>query len=460
MPTAQYPKVVVIGAGSLFFGRQAIWQMTQSPHLSGGTLGLVDTDPDRLQKLSALARKVAAESQVSLRVEASTERREVLPHADFVVLSFADRNVHFRGIDCQVSAKYGIRMCSGDTIGPGGIFRAMREFPEILACARDIESLCPDAWVINYINPTAVHGIGLRRYAPQIRSFALCDSLHMPHVKRGCALLARIIDDADDYTEDVAAQFDLRIAGVNHFTWVLKAAYKGTDVVPAIAESVRQRAAAETDGDDLGAKALFNASIAYALYEVFGYIPACIAHTKEYVRYWQGRGVLPEAIPPLSIWETEPRYQHTEAMWSEIDGYLSGETPIAGFLERHGPDHATDIIESMVGGLGKVFYVNTFNEGAVVNMSDDAFLELLCEVDMDGPRPLPVGEMPRGLRGLQEQVLDTHELTAQAIVACDRALLRRALLTDPLSSSIADGDAIIRELLEAERDAISAGWFI
>lgn len=459
MSQVQHPKVVVIGAGSLFFGRQAIWQMAHSSHLNSGTLGLVDTHPERLQKLASLAEMVAAESQVSLRVEASTDRREVLQDADFVVLSFADRNVHFRGVDCQVSAKYGIRMCSGDTIGPGGIFRAMREFPEILACARDIESLCPHAWLINYINPTAVHGIGLQRYAPRIKSFALCDSLHMPHVKRGYALRAGIIGKPDAYTDDVAAQFDLRIAGVNHFTWILKAAHEGTDLMPAIAESIRQQAVTETDGGGLGAKARFNASIGCALYEIFGYVPACVAHTKEYVRYWQGRGVLPEALPPLSIWEAEPRYRRTEGMWKEIDAYLSGGMPISGFLEHLGPDHATDIIESIVGGLGKTFYVNTRNEGAVTNMSDDAFLELLCEVDMDGPRPLPVGAMPRGLRGLQEQVLDTHELTAQAIVECDRALLRRAVLTDPLSSSIADGDAILRELLEAERDAVPNCWF-
>ena len=88
----------------------------------------------------------------------------MLPGADFVVLSFAVDTVKYRGLDCEISAKYGVRMCSGDSIGPGGIFRAMREFPEILACARDVQALCPDAWVINYINPSAIHGIGLRRY--------------------------------------------------------------------------------------------------------------------------------------------------------------------------------------------------------------------------------------------------------------------------------------------------------
>ena len=459
MHESRHPKVVVIGAGSLFFGRQSIWQMVHSPHLNQGTLALVDTDGERLAKMARLAEMVIADTGAPLTLQASTERKDVLSGADFVVLSFADRSVHFRGIDCQVSAKYGIRMCSGDTIGPGGIFRAMREFPVILACARDIEAMCPDAWVINYINPTAVHGIGLRRYAPRLKSFALCDSLHMPRVKRRYAVRAGIVPGEADYTDEVSQAFDLRIAGVNHFTWMLKAEYEGRDVMPQIAESIRQDGLAETGGGKQGAKSKFNNSIGNALYGAFGYVPVCVAHTKEYVRFWQGMGKTPDLIPPLSIWETEPRYRRHDGMWQQVDDFISGKIPISDYTTTFGPDHATDVIETMVAKLDKPFYVNTFNDGAVSNMNDDAFLELLCDVDVDGPHPRPVGEMPRGLRGMQELVLDTHELTAEAVATCDLGLLRRAMLNDPLVSSIADADAIIRELLDAERDALPACWF-
>src|SRR5690606_26893263 len=219
---------------------------------------------------------VIAANNVPLKVEASNDWQDVLPGADFVVLSFADRTVRFRGIDSEISEKYGIRMCSGDTIGTGGIFRAMRELPVIMACARDIEQLCPDAWVINYINPSAVNGIALMRYAPQLKSFALCDSLHMPHVKRFAAKRAGI----PEWNADVDARFDMRIAGVNHFTWMLKAEYDGQDVLPRIAEAIRQEAAREDTGGDRGAKALHNNRIAYQLYEIFGKIPVCVAHTK------------------------------------------------------------------------------------------------------------------------------------------------------------------------------------
>ena len=452
------PKVTIIGAGSLFFGRQAIWQMVHSPHLNNGTLALVDTDPKRLARLEKLARMVVEANGVKLRVEASLERRDVLASSDFVVLSFAKDTVRYRGLDTQISAKYGIGFSSRHTIGPGGVSTALRELPVILDCARDIQELCPDAWVINYINPSTVNGMALRRYAPELKSFALCDSLHMPHVKRLYAERAGIVGIDEPLDRERDARFDLRIAGVNHFTWVLSATYDGRDVLPDIAEAIRRKAATETDGGDTGAKAIHNDAIGYELYRLFGKVPACVAHTKEYLRFWQGHGVVPDAIPELSLWETEARYERHREMWDGIDRYISGEWPITRYMTDFGPDHATDIIENMVGGLGKPFYVNTTNGTAVPNLPADAFLELLCDIDMDGPRPRPVGDMPRGLRALQDIVLDTHELTAEAVVTGDKDLLRRALLVDPLTNSIADTEALIEELLEAEREAVPQHW--
>lgn len=458
--STQHPKVVVIGSGSLFFGRQAIWQMVQSPHLNKGTLVLVDNNLERMEKMGKLAQMVVAETGVSLEIEVASDWKDVLPGADFVVLSFAEDTVRYRGIDCEISEKYRIRMCSGDTIGPGGIFRAMRELPVIMECARDIAQMCPDAWVINYINPTSINGMALARYAPEVRSFALCDSLHMPHIKRRYAVRAGIISDESAYDEQIDAAFDMQIAGVNHFTFMLRSAYKGRDVMPQIAESRRVAIATEDTGGDKGAKALHNNAIAYELYGVFGAVPVCVAHTKEYVRYYQGLGVLSSDIPPLSIWETDLRYARHEAMWQQVDDFLTGTIPMSTYMDTFGPDHATDIIENMVGGLGKPFYINTYNNGAVSNMADDAFLELLCDVDMNGPVPRKLDvEMPRGLRGMQELVLDTHELTAEAIVKGDYTLLRRALMTDPLTNSITDADSILKELLAAERDILPDHWY-
>jgi alpha-galactosidase/6-phospho-beta-glucosidase family protein len=455
----QHPKIVLIGAGSLFFGRQCVWQMVKSPHLHGGTLALVDKNPVHLAKIRTLAEKAVKHAGVKLQIETSVNAEDVLPGADFVVLSFADRSVRFRGLDCQISLKYGIRMCSGDTIGPGGIFRTLREFPNLLAYCRAIERICPEAWVINYINPTAANGLGLRVFAPRLKSFALCDGLHMPHVKRRYAERAGLLPAGAPWTPELDAAFTFLIAGPNHFTWLLRAEHDGRDVSPAIAGVLRSEAAKETDGGDAGAKARFNASISYSLYEAFGRVPTCTGHTKEYVRFWQGLNRAPDPIPPLSIWETNDRYERHAEMWRQVDAFNYGVKPMDDFFKEVGPDHATDIIEAMWGGLRKPFFINTANRGAVTNMPDDAFLEMLCDVDMNGPKPRPIGAAPVGLRGLWQQVLDTHELTVNAAVTGDRDLLLRAFVCDPLVSTLPDARAIIGELLAAERDALPAYWF-
>jgi alpha-galactosidase len=329
----------------------------------------------------------------------------------------------------------------------------------ILEIARTVEREQPQAWVINYINPTAVMGAALRRFLPRVKSFALCDGLHMPHIKRHYAIRAGIIRKDTEYGPQTAEDFDLRIAGPNHFTWAIRAAYRGQDVMPTIAESLQSQAAREADGGDVGAKAIYNGAAGFSLYQIFGHVPTCVAHTKEYVRFWQGRGVNPEPIPPLKLWETDERQKRHDRMWEQVDGFLGGRLPIASYMDTFGPDHATDIIENMVGRLGKPFYVNTYSQDAVPNMDPCSFLELLCDFEPSGPRPRPVGPIPRGLRAMMEQVLDTHELTAEAIVNADRTLLRRAMLTDPLLSSIADADAILKDLIATEREVLPA-WLV
>ena len=174
-------KVVVIGAGSYFFGKPVIYKMATSPILAGGTLALVDTDEKVLDTMMHLARRVFAQTKCGVKLIGSTDRRKVMKDADFLVLSFSDRNAYFRGLDTEIAAQHGIRMCSSDTIGPGGIFRALREVPHALAMARDAARLAPDAWVINFVNPTAVLGIALKRYAPGVKTFALCDGHHEPY---------------------------------------------------------------------------------------------------------------------------------------------------------------------------------------------------------------------------------------------------------------------------------------
>ena len=464
------PKIVVIGAGSFFFARPVTWHMTQSEVLRGGTLALVDTKKDVLDTFVKLAERTIEATGAPTKLLASTDRREVLKDADFVVYTFSDRNAHFRGLDCEIALNHGVRMCSGDTIGPGGVFRACREIPKALAMAKDIEELAPDAWIVNFVNPTTVIGIALMRYASNVRSFAICDGLHLPHYElKVLKAVGLLPDDATSIPPEVRRKLDLRVAGVNHFTWMFRFDYDGHDYMPAwrehlvkqVEEERRAMGEAPTNGvdDNARAKKKYNVAYALSLFDVFGAYPNRIGHTKEYVPYFQGRGEAPVRPEPITVFDAPGRRALMDERYNESADYAASRRPIREFLDTGRADHATDIIESMWGGLGKPFYINTANRGAVPNMANDAYLELRCDVDMNGPRPQPAGNLPLGLLGLTRQVLDTHELTAKAAAEFDRDTLLQAMVVDPIVNSIEDAEAIIDETFERQRDALDSRWY-
>lgn len=455
------PKVVVIGAGSYFFGKPVIYNMITSPILREGTLALVDTDPAVLETMLNIARRAKEATGAPLTIEGSIDRREVMKDADFVVLSFSYRNAYYRELDTRISKKYGVTMCSSDTIGPGGIFRALRELPEILRIADDVRRLAPEAWLINFINPTSVMGIALMRHASDVKSFALCDGNHMPYVRAMFLRQIGILPEGENTVPaEMDAKFDLRIAGVNHCTWVLRCFYDGKDCMPVLRDFVAREAKREYESRPSSkAKPRLNMNYALELMDLYGALPTAVSHTKEYVPFYQGYGVTPCSPEPIVCFDGYNRAEEMAEAWAETAKIADGTTPIGTFLESGRGDHATDIIESMWGNLGKRFYINAANRGAVGNLPDDAFLELLSDLDMKGPRPLPVGDMPRGLLGLTQQVLDTHELTAEAAVSGDRAILLRALATDPIINNLSDARHIMAELLEAEKDHLDPRWF-
>ena len=454
------PKIAVIGAGSYFFGKQIIHKLATSPVLAGGTLAMVDTDAKVLATMMRLARRILGAAKCGVKVIGSTDRRKVLAGSDFIVLTFCYRNAYYRGVDTRIAAKHGIRMCSSDTIGPGGIFRALREVPQALAMAADARRLAPGAWVINFVNPTTVLGMALRRYAPEVKSFAICDGHHEPrHTLRWCQTVGILPQDAAAVPPEVQARLDLRIGGVNHFTWMLRFTYGGKDMMPAVRRWLAEQARKEKAGPGEHSKARYNATYALELFDLYGIYPTNIGHTKEYVPFFQGYGAAPVRPEPIALFDAEEREREMARAWAVTEDYAAGRRSVREFLKTIRDDHASDIIESMWGGLGKPFYMSTANRGAASNLPDDAFLELRCDIDMKGPRPQPLGAFPRGVLAMQHQMLDTHELTAEAAATGDRAVLRRAMLTDPICNNIADADACIADLLAAQKEVLPKYWY-
>ena len=454
------PKVSVFGAGSHFFGKKVVSDIASHAAFAGGTLALVDTNPEVLGTMMRLARRLFETTGADVTLLGSTDRREVMADSDFMIFTFAQNNAHYRGLDTQIAAKYGMRMASGDTIGPGGIFRALREVPQALAIARDAEELAPRAWILNYVNPTAVLGMALRRYSPGVRSMAICDGLHEPyHTLKLCAMVGILPEDATSVPPEVSRRLDVAIAGVNHCTWLLRFTYDGQDKMPALLGKVAELAQEERSQATGSSKWRYNHAYALQLFEIYGAWPTITAHTKEYVPFFQGHGVGTIDPEPLSLFDAQGRAAEMAKVWRATQAQASGDADIAGLLGGSRTDMATEMMETMWNDLGKPFYINTANRGAVTNLPADAFIEVRCGLDMHGPRPQPVGDLPRGVLALTHQVLDTHELTAEAAVTGDRATLRRAMLTDPICNNVADADNCVAELLEAERDALPDYWF-
>jgi alpha-galactosidase len=245
---------------------------------------------------------------------------------------------------------------------------------------------------------------------------------------------------------------------------MLRFEFDGQDMMPGLHRWMVKQARTEQERlqkDPTGStsKGAYNHTYALQLWDIFGVMPDNTSHTKEYVPYYQGFGVKPVEPEPLRLFDAVHRAKLMAEAWQVTEEYASGKKSAEVFLRDVPNDHASDIIESMWGGLGQPFFINTFNRGAVPNMPADAFLELRSDLDMQGPRPRPVCAMPRGVLGLQQVVLDTHELTAEAAVTGDRGILRRAMLTDPLCNNIADADACIAELLQAQRDVLPRYWY-
>lgn len=450
----------MIGAGSAFFGLQTVHGMVTREPLLSGTLALVDTDVKKLEWVAHVARRAIVASKAPLDLVVETDRRKALKGADFVILAFASESVKLRGLDAEISTKHGMPLCSADTVGPGGIMRTLREVPRQAAILKDVERLCPDAWVANWVNPTAAMGIAMTRRFPRLRSFALCDLPHNPMFDNNLIVAAGLAPSSGAVTDALRARVRIRSGGVNHFNWLVAMEYNGSDVTGAVKLSVKRDA--ETADMNTGAPSVL---ARWRLTEAIGYVPMCIRHTKEYLPFFQGHDMQwrtdessGNGALRLDAWDSGRRMRWMRERWADMRELASGHRSIEDFLGRVLPDHMIDIVEAMWTGSRQHFYINVHNGGAVTNMSADAYLELPCTVDMNEIRPLPFGPMPRPLLGYMYRVLDEHELAVDAAVSCDKAKLRQAFLASMLAVSIPDVDTCIKQMLRRQKQHLPDGW--
>jgi alpha-galactosidase len=424
-------KVTLVGAGSSVFARQIITDMLSIEGIDGGEFGLVDTDETRLGLARDIAERLIELTGKRWTVTASPDRTRVLPGSDFIVNSVEVAGTAVALPEYEIPLKYGVDQCIGDTIGPGGIFKALRTGPTWLAILRDAERLCPDAWVLNYTNPMSILTL-LALRGTSMRTVGLCHS-----VQGTSRRLAR-------YLGVPYEELYWRCAGINHNAWFTELSYQGRDMYPALRERAGDPGIYEED------------PVRFEVMLHFGaFVTESSGHFSEYVPYFRKRPDLLQRYARSGYRGGSGFYAHNWPTWRKenderIAAMLEGTEPIP--TERS-QEYAADIVGAIVCRTPAVIHGNVRNHGLIDNLPDGC-VEVACLVDRNGVQPCHFGPLPEQLAALNRSHMAVHTLVLQALLERDKQAARYALLLDPLTAAVCSPgeiDAMFDELWAVER---------
>jgi alpha-galactosidase len=397
-------KIVFIGAGSVVFTRQLLADILSFPELADADISLHDIDAERLRTAEAIAGQVAAQVGAGPRVKASLDRRAALEGADFAINMIQVGGIGATRVDFEVPARFGLRQTIADTLGVGGIFRALRTFPVLRGIADDMARVCPDAWLLNYTNPMAMNLWWLAEVAPGLKAVGLCHSVYWT--------VAGLCEVVGVPLEGTA----YRAAGVNHQAWLLRWERDGQSLYPAL----DARIASDPE---------LRRRVRVDMYRRLGYYPTETSeHSSEYVPWYlrDQREVERLRIPVgayIGISEDNvAEYEATRALLARGD-----RLPI----EDSATEYAPQVIHSMVTGTQRTIHGNVANHGVIGNLPAGAAVEVPCSVDDLGVHPQRVGDLPPQCAALNRAFLNVCELTVRAGLEEDPRLVRQAAMLDP-----------------------------
>jgi alpha-galactosidase len=431
------PRIVLIGAGSVEFTRNLLGDILGSPALRSSEIALHDIDPDRLSTAERMAHWTADALDARPTISAHLDRREALAGADFVVNTIQVGGARATQIDFDVPASFGLRYTIADTIGVGGVFRALRTIPVVLGIARDMESTCPDAWLLNYTNPlaTVVRAVS---EASSIRVVGLCHSVYWT------------IDTIGQYLGIPPAEIDGESAGLNHLAFILRLERDGRDLYPDLRAFVE---AGRTPDLDLVRADLF-LRLGY-------YLTESSEQQAEYSPWYIGkRDGAGETIDRyhVAIGEYLSRVANNLDDYAETKRMLDAGEPFE--IERSG-EYAATIAESMTTGEPARIVVNAPNRGALIpNIDADAVVEVPGLVDAFGVHPVAMGPLPTQLAAYLRGAVDMQALTVRAALEHDRDAIRHAVMTDPVVQThltLDDTWRLTDSMIDAEAEWLP-GW--
>ncbi|MCC9272750.1 MAG: alpha-glucosidase/alpha-galactosidase [Enterococcus aquimarinus] len=428
-------KITFIGAGSTVFAKNVLGDVLLTPSLHEAQIALYDINEERLKESELMLRTINQNcNQNRATIRSYTDRKEALRDATFVVNAIQVGGYEpSTVIDFEIPKKYGLQQTIGDTMGIGGIFRALRTIPVMLEFAREMEEVCPDAWLLNYTNPMAMLTMAVLK-ATKIKTVGLCHSVQVcvPDLFKGLGI-------QDDYDLN---DFQWKIAGINHMAWLLEINYQGEDFYPVIRQKALEMTLPHAD------------AVRYELMRNFGYyVTESSEHNAEYHPYFI-KSKYPELIERFAI----PIDEYLRRCVAQIAGWEEQRDAIVhnGELTHvRSLEYASYIMDAIVTGKPTMIAGNVMNNGLITNLPTDSCVEVPCLVDKNGIQPTFVGDLPTQLAALNRTNINVQQLTVEAALTLERDKIYQAALLDPHTNSelsIDDIRHLVDDLIEAHGD--------
>jgi len=435
-------KIVLIGAGSTIFGVNTLADLfAQREHLRGSHIALCDVDGARLTRITRLAERLNAATGADFKITSATDCRNLLPGAEFVIVSVeVDRIARWK-FDWEIPFKYGIRHVLGENGGPGGLSHALRTIHLVLGIAGEVERLAPQAYLLNFTNPLPRVCLALTRYT-SLKVIGLCHQ-----VNKGYYIVAHILGltprlDAHFPPPALARalkeKIDLQTAGLNHVTWI---------------QSIHERATGQDLYPAFRARLLsFDPAfepLSRRLHKAFGLFPATgDDHVGEYFSF-------ADETSDLKGYDFDKYTEGGAALDARVDRALADSDALEEFLNWESAERAASIVAGIVNNWHSYeITVNVVNNGALPGLPDWAVVEVPGLVSADGVLPLRVPALPPAITAVLNREAAIHDRVVQAAVHGDRHAALQALLLDPLVRSYVDAEKLLDELLSVHADAL------
>ena len=430
------PKIALVGGGSYQWGPKIILDVALKPELRGGTLVLHDINAEALDDMFDWGEKALNQVDADLQLEKTLRVEDALEGADFVVLSISTGGLDATALDLEIPAQYGVVQTVGDTVGPGGHFRALRNIPVVVEIARTMERICPDAVLLNLTNPLTALTRAVTK-ATSIRAVGLCHELFST-----LSMLSKNFDAPEE-------AINVRVAGVNHFIWVTDVSVRGRDVTEEAFRRIsggeaREIALADSAGDT---DPFVNTwGFRTELCGLYGYLPAAgDRHLCEFVPGYLSEEKERERLD-LRVTTVDVRRERLAADRESVRRMVRGDEPIPAGPSR---EEISDIMAAVWTGEDSVNIVNLPNAGQVRDLPLGAVVETYGALNGTGASGIVFGELPPPVAALVHPHVFNQEATVQAGLTGDRDLAFRTFVNDPLVASQADARALFDEMFEA-----------